>query len=565
MSITIGLDFGTHQTKVCIENASNRNQKTYEFFKFSNGNYETFFLPSILQINADHKVNYGFYDKNKCLVIHRDFDKIKNITKPILIIPIEPKLPLFPERPDSIKNPPKPEIGERPKKKTGQSTKQWKKACSLFDKAYSNELKKWKQKCKKKSLNIIEWEFQCSKIQKKYNEAVLEYKKECDCLKKKYELDLKRHEFEISQIDYLSINNNTEIYEERCIYTYFKQDLFFNDRTWNHNISSEVISIWYLCNLLFLLRNRFGEDIFIQLGIPANSYDSYKTKKGICLLIAAYKLLGKFPHYSDFLNTDYLKLISLTEIVTEFKDEDKLNYGIEAIPEAYAGLISLTQKRKLLKGFNLLVDIGGGTTDVAFFSITEDFLPDIHCVESINKGLNFIFQKYALYSNTTPYSLIDVQEQFKNGITENKFLLEAISEYKKDLISAISSILIKVFDSYLSKRKSHNLEPSKLLNSIKNRPIIYSGGGSTFEYLIGGIGMLFSDVKRIDKEMLSIGNLLSTVNNDNEFAILSTSYGLSIPLENQIIMKDVDNIFDHIVAILANKDNSGYEHGLSDF
>ena len=44
-----------------------------------------------------------------------------------------------------------------------------------------------------------------------------------------------------------------------------------------------------------------------------------------------------------------------------------MTFGIDALPEAYAGLVSLTQKRKLEKGMNLLVDIGGGTTDIAIF------------------------------------------------------------------------------------------------------------------------------------------------------------------------------------------------------
>ena len=54
MSYTVGLDFGTHQTKVCIEDASNPAQKIYEFFEFEdlNGNKSVLF-PSIVQINND--------------------------------------------------------------------------------------------------------------------------------------------------------------------------------------------------------------------------------------------------------------------------------------------------------------------------------------------------------------------------------------------------------------------------------------------------------------------------------------------------------------------------------
>lgn len=54
MNLTVGLDFGTHQTKVCIEDATNPAQKIYEFFEFKNpfGKASVLF-PSIVQINED--------------------------------------------------------------------------------------------------------------------------------------------------------------------------------------------------------------------------------------------------------------------------------------------------------------------------------------------------------------------------------------------------------------------------------------------------------------------------------------------------------------------------------
>ncbi len=59
MSITVGLDFGTHQTKICIENSDDPNHVTYEFYEWEPG---MFALPSIIQINNDHTVSYGKID-----------------------------------------------------------------------------------------------------------------------------------------------------------------------------------------------------------------------------------------------------------------------------------------------------------------------------------------------------------------------------------------------------------------------------------------------------------------------------------------------------------------------
>ena len=62
-NITVGLDFGTHQTKICIQRTADegRGQSNYEFFKFKDldGN-DSYFLPSIMQINKDDTLSFGF-------------------------------------------------------------------------------------------------------------------------------------------------------------------------------------------------------------------------------------------------------------------------------------------------------------------------------------------------------------------------------------------------------------------------------------------------------------------------------------------------------------------------
>jgi hypothetical protein len=102
-----------------------------------------------------------------------------------------------------------------------------------------------------------------------------------------------------------------------------------------------------------------------------------------------------------------------------------------------------------------------------------------------------------------------------------------------------------------------------LNEALLGRPIIYSGGGSTFNSLVDGIGS-FSDTLKISKESLSISTLKSDIQDDNLFSILSTSYGLSIPLENEINLTDVSNLFDHIDTD-KNDQGSEYDHGLTDY
>ena len=90
MAITVGLDFGTHQTKICIENSDTPLHKTYEFYEWEDGVYA---LPSIIQINKDHTLRYGSIDLDTCL----EARKKKIIEDPGELIfpkqPVEPNIP----------------------------------------------------------------------------------------------------------------------------------------------------------------------------------------------------------------------------------------------------------------------------------------------------------------------------------------------------------------------------------------------------------------------------------------------------------------------------------------
>ncbi|MBR4882297.1 MAG: hypothetical protein IKU18_00315, partial [Bacteroidales bacterium] len=58
--ITIGLDFGTHQSKICVETINGPEIK-YDFFKFTDGNGdEHYTLPSIIYVDKKERLSYGF-------------------------------------------------------------------------------------------------------------------------------------------------------------------------------------------------------------------------------------------------------------------------------------------------------------------------------------------------------------------------------------------------------------------------------------------------------------------------------------------------------------------------
>ena len=58
--ITVGLDFGTHQTKVCVEHKDGV-ELTYTFMKFVDTYQRDFYtLPSLVGVGKDGMLSYGF-------------------------------------------------------------------------------------------------------------------------------------------------------------------------------------------------------------------------------------------------------------------------------------------------------------------------------------------------------------------------------------------------------------------------------------------------------------------------------------------------------------------------
>ena len=64
MMLTVGLDFGTHQTKVCIESKGGV-ELTYTFVKFmADANQSYYTLPSIIGVGKNKKLSYGYLPAN---------------------------------------------------------------------------------------------------------------------------------------------------------------------------------------------------------------------------------------------------------------------------------------------------------------------------------------------------------------------------------------------------------------------------------------------------------------------------------------------------------------------
>ena len=208
-----------------------------------------------------------------------------------------------------------------------------------------------------------------------------------------------------------------------------------------------------------------------------------------------------------------------------------------------------------------MIDIGGGTTDVAFFTLTENHLPNIHSVISFPKGLNFVFEKYILQNKEL--SISDVQDIFFAEKAKKSLFREEINEYQNHLRKEVGNMVKSIESSFTLSKSIHGRHISEIRETLKKRPVVFCGGGSLYKTMRISV-LNFTDKKLINENLLNIPTILNQNIEEKLFAILATSYGLSIPLENEICLTPIEKVFSHLVAQESKQKDYGYEHGLSD-
>ncbi|WP_278786142.1 hypothetical protein [Prevotella histicola] len=484
--ITVGLDFGTHQTKVCIENKADVNNPEYSFFPFKDleGN-DNYILPSIVQINSDNTLSYGFVDEKRA-----------KYGKKFIIGGI----PKFPQKisvttEDLEPMPTKPAILNSAPPTSGEQLALYKKAQKLYD----TQLNLWRNKN-----NSLKKKHECAM---KDAEAT-------------YQAELKEWQ-NTSQVNY------------RMIYRYFKQDTF-SDYKWNCSLSSSYLSIWYLCYIIFCLEEKYGQNFAIQMGIPTGS-DRFvqKKRRAVSILLTAYHLVEDVFNndLERFLSTPVDELEKMTKLIP-FSEEKKQEYGLLVFPEAYAALKSLTAQNKIETGMNIMVDIGGGTTDITFFTI-ENSCPKIYDYSSISYGLNYIIEK------ANPHLKDKFDIDLNLSIIDSQELSSVISSYYQKLRGSCGDLVEKLFTSF----PKTGYPTFKLTDALKKRPIVYSGGGSTYDFLRKPI-FPFTDVTQISPKIWQGMNIKEISKFIDVCPIVSTALGLAISeIHDDVELATINDIF----------------------
>lgn len=324
-------------------------------------------------------------------------------------------------------------------------------------------------------------------------------------------------------------------YDGRII-RYFKQSTFHPSETGMTQVNALYFSTWYLAYILFDLEEMYGQEFTIQMGAPTDSSHINAVKTIATRIIAsAYRLVEDVfaNDKQKFLATPMKELVDLTELVA-YSKEIKEEYGLLVFPEAYACLKPLISQGKLATGMSLMIDIGGGTTDISFFTI-EDKKPQVYDFYSINKGLNFLT---GANENNQTGTVVNVQDASEINQGRRNVYINEVNQ-------VCDSLRTKLQHEF---KRQTGLQIHRLLDALKNRPLVYCGGGSTFKSLrvcYGG----YQERKQISHKEWNVKSIkdMDEIIDYELCPILSTAYGLAISTKSDnIVMKPFKDIFENI-------------------
>ena len=296
-------------------------------------------------------------------------------------------------------------------------------------------------------------------------------------------------------------------------------------------------SVWYLAFIIFDLEEKYGTEFTIQMGVPTDgSRLSQQKQMAVRLLAAAYNLVENvFENDKQaFLNKTWGELWDMTKIPaysTQLKEE----YGILVFPEAYACLMPLISSSKVKTGMSLMVDIGGGTTDISFFTIIDN-KPRVYDFTSVNKGLNYL----TFAERRTDDSRTDSNIKQSSEIDGSR---------RNDFNNSINQVCTQLITKLQREFRAQTcLRIDRLMDALKTRPIVYTGGGSTFQILRKGYGG-FKDVIHISKKEWRTKSVvdMQKIETLGLCPILSTAYGLSISVpDDNIKCSPFRDIFESV-------------------
>lgn len=520
---TVGLDFGTHQTKICVGESIDKRNFTYEFLSFKDldGN-ESYMLPSVVQVNDDDTLSYGFVDESRA--------KLDYIFVPEERPQFDMEEPIMPELPTE----PIPYSDEDIYEKFPNFDRCNEKARADIKSCY-NLINK---------MMMNNYHFVKNKLQQTYDNQLVVYKKS----KAKYENSLDKWNKKFEQ-------------PHKCIFRYFKQ-ASLSKYDWPYTIESDYLCVFYLANILFLLKAKYGNEFQLQVGIPTGYNEAEaKKNKAYTLIINAFKLAENYfnENYDAFLQAKYSELVSAVSMNSYTRDEAE-DYELKVFPEAYANLFPIALNNRFEKKISLIFDIGGGTTDISLFIIKEkidengykSIYPEIFSFYSVPQGLNFIMEN-SLKDNDEKYRKLTIDSPCIDAYK----LKDTIDAYKQNVLKFVNQSLEYMAKQYKYKGYNHKEFYKQLEPNIR----LYSGGG--YSDILYFYFPYFTDSHIIGFDYFQNDEYIQDLEKVKNYGqILSTAFGLAHDQKtDQIKLASIIEFFDHLAD---NNNQNDKDYSLAD-
>jgi len=602
--VKIGLDFGTHFTKICVENSSEKRNRRYSFHNFSDLNEEpSFVFPSVVQLNKDNTLSYGFVDTNNAKLVEGLPEKDAPQR------PSEPEYHSYMQFPEIVK----PErdqffsvedTEEKNKEESNINIEGIRSQCvglfiSLFNKhvwknvypAYvlavinnftTEDIKgiipesgepdiralvekavslssskgrelflfaptsksKWKKKKRKKNAN----QPQKLDAQQLFERALADYEKKCVQREREIDLDKKQVDAynERLRIEYerqMELWKEYELTKDDLIpatFRSFKQMVFSEGFDWRYEIDPMLVSIWYLCYVFFGLDQKYEtRNLIVCMGTSSGQHNWRQNKEKATQII-----LTVYDLIENVFNHDRDKFLSCT------LDE----------------LISITKIKEFsqeAKDANMIYVFPEAFANLNPLAKQKRFGAGVNAVVDIGGGTTDISIFIAPPGNevrifdysSIPYGVNAIEKRGLEGHFDS--VNGKMKFFSRKIIYHAQSLGVK------------QVEAEKI---VKHRPIVFTGGGSMRPELRKPY-CGFTDVKHIGSALLKNYSIDDAIELASKIPLLSTSLGLAlcsrddskIPL---ISYKELFKFVEEAYVIDSNKmDETEHaaDYGLADY
>lgn len=602
--VKIGLDFGTHFTKICVENSSEKRNRRYSFHNFSDIKEEpSLVFPSVVQLNKDNTLSYGFVDTNNAKLV------VGLPEKNAPQRPSEPEYHSYKQFPEIVKPERDQFFGvedneEKNEEETNINVEGVRSQCvglfiSLFNKhvwknvypAYvlavinnftTEDIKgvipesgepdiralvekavslssskgreiflfaptsksKWKKKKRKKNAN----QPQKLDAQQLFERALADYEKKCVQRERDIALDKKQVDAynERLRIEYERQMELWKEYEQTkddlipATFRSFKQMVFSEGFDWRFEIDPMLVSIWYLCYVFFGLDQKYEtRNLIVCMGTSSGQHNWRQNKEKATQII-----LTVYDLIENVFNHDRDKFLSCT------LDE----------------LISITKIKEFsqeAKDANMIYVFPEAFANLNPLAKQKRFGAGVNAVVDIGGGTTDISIFIAPPGNevrifdysSIPYGVNAIEKRGLEGHFDS--VNGKMKFFSRKIIYHAQSLGVK------------QVEAEKI---VKHRPIVFTGGGSMRPELRKSY-CGFTDVKHIGSALLKNYSIDDAIELASKIPLLSTSLGLAlcsrddskIPL---ISYKELFKFVEEAYVIDSNKmDETEHaaDYGLADY